>query len=467
MLSGHTSLRSRDTIEFSPVFASLVAGVWEVAALCLPALFNRDPIVYPDTRAYYLGGRAAVEKIASVLQPADGIGGSDALASALQKARGVRSAYYSLLVYVPAHVLSLWLVVLLQAVVVAFVLRLAFNLVCPDRGRWQTTAFITAVALTTTLPWTVSLIMPDVFTGVMALSLMLVAVFWRALDTPARIGLFAVIAGSLVMHLTNLPMALGILAASFLVTGVRDYRRYVMIGGAVARSAAAMLAVGVGGFHQWTMAPQAPPFLLARSLEDGPARLYLQDHCPRINLVMCRHIDQLDTTTGMFLWDERGIYSSASLEEQAALRAEDKTIYLHAALEHPWMQLHAMAHNALLQLGLFTLHEYAIPSSAQYTPTDMTLYNATPEESWWQPVFSIPNYLFVAVALGFLGHAWYRGRLSPVQRQLVSLVLATVILSALAGALSEPVPRYQARVIWLLPMVALLIASQNLSRRRS
>src|SRR3954452_18032728 len=75
----------------------------EVLWLCVPALINRAPLVYPDTRAYFMGGHAGVEKIASVLHHASGgASGASQPEVAVQQARGVRSAFYSLFVYLPA-----------------------------------------------------------------------------------------------------------------------------------------------------------------------------------------------------------------------------------------------------------------------------------------------------------------------------------------------------------------------------
>jgi len=265
----------------------------EVAALCFPAIVNQGPIVFPDTRAYYLGGWTALEKARALIEWHASGASAASVDVSVQKARGVRSVFYSLFTYLMTDLSSLWLVVALQAVIVALALRLTFNLLCPQQPRWRGTLFIILVAIATTASWTVSMVMPDVFTPVVVLCVILAMLFWQRLSLGTRWALVAAITAGVVMHLTNLPIALGVLAAGILLRRKLlrfEWSRYLAVTGGLGAGVVAMLAVGVVGFGQWTLSPQAPPFLLARSIADGPGKLYLQDHCPQIGLTMCRHL---------------------------------------------------------------------------------------------------------------------------------------------------------------------------------
>jgi hypothetical protein len=415
-----------------------------------------------------MGGRAAIDKVINVFAHHSSEANSPSVEATVQKARGVRSAFYSLFTYIPAASVSLWLVIVLQAIIVAAVLRLLFRLACPGWARWQPTALIVALSLLTTVSWATSNVMPDIFTSVMALGVIITIVYWDELRKLSRWLIFSAIAGSLVMHVTNLPIAIGLLIVSAAMIHQHIWKersRYILVFCSLVTGVAAMLVVGVVGFHQLTIAPQSPPFLLARSIQDGPGKLYLQEHCPQMGLVMCHHLDKLDQDTATFLWDQKkGVYSTVSSEEEAQLRAEDKHIYIAAALEHPLIQIAAMARNALLQLITFSIHEYYIPSWAEYTATDMTLH--MPNQAPWQTKLSIVEYAVVIGSLGFICVTWKRD-FNPSRnvvrrlRRLSLLVCATVLLAALVGAISEPVPRYEARVIWLVPMTALLIWSSS------
>jgi hypothetical protein len=457
--------------EGSRTFVGFILLVIESAFLCWPTLINRGAvIVFPDTRSYYVAGRAALTKAIGLFERSHAAAGgsADALDAAIQKARAVRSVFYSLATYIAGDVLSLWLAVGIQAVIVALTLELTFDMVLPGRPRWHATLFIISLALLTTVSWVVSNAMPDVFTPVAILCAILAVLFWDRLSPARRVALFVAIAGSSVMHLSNPPSVFAVLGVGALLHITRVWRertRYLVVGAAVVVALGTTLAVSVVGFKQWTLSPNAPPFLLARSLDDGPGKLYLREHCPQIGLDMCKHLDRLDVGDNDFIWHENGVYSSVPLDEAAILRSEDKRIYVAAALEHPWMQLRAIIVNSLGQLGLFTLDEYMIPSYGYANDADQpdrfTMY-IRPTEAFWETALAVPEYLIVIAGFVFPAYLWSRGRLAAIDRSFFILVLTGVLANALVcGGFSIPAPRYEARVIWLLPMTALLFAYRS------
>jgi hypothetical protein len=120
-------------------------------------------------------------------------------------------------------------------------------------------------------------------------------------------------------------------------------------------------------------------------------------------------------------------------------------------LDHPWMQAKASLYSAVTQLGWFTLDDYHIPTYTTYTATDMTTVDEAKLFSFvgWDIII----YAVVIVALGY-GILRFR-TFSRDERDLYLLVATAILLSSLAAAFSEPAPRYEARVIWLLPMTFL------------
>jgi hypothetical protein len=237
----------------------------------------------------------------------------------------------------------------------------------------------------------------------------------------------------------------------------RRWRPALSVGSALGFGVIAMLAVGVIGFKQWTLAPQAPPFLLARSIADGPGRLYLQEHCPQIGLAMCRHLDRIDlSSAGDFIWHENGVYSTVSPVEEAQLRKED-WVFIAAALEHPWMQAKASIYNLVTQLSWFTLRDYHIPSHTAYTATDMINSFDVDHElrigGWNIVIYAI---VVVAILYGLLAFRTF----SRDEQGFFLLVVVGILLNSLIGAFSEPAPRYETRVIWLLPTT--LLANRRL-----
>ncbi len=169
--------------------ARLSVGLFaaEVLALCLPALVNHGPIMFP-TRAPTTSGCEPLEKARSLIEPHTGGINAASLATLLQKARGVRSAFYLLFTYLATNTVSLWLVIALQAVLVALVLRLTFDLLCPRQPRWRGTLFIMLIATARCCHGLFRWSCPDVFTPVLALCIILLMLFWRNLNRAGRRG---------------------------------------------------------------------------------------------------------------------------------------------------------------------------------------------------------------------------------------------------------------------------------------
>jgi hypothetical protein len=160
-------------------------------------------------------------------------------------AKGVRSAYYSLFEYTAANVGSLWLVIAIQAVIVALMLRLAFEMLCPKLPVRYYTIVIMSVAILTTGSWTVSYVMPDIFNGILALAIIVVVLFWERLSRLRRICILLLVSASFVMHMTNLITALGLLIVAALLRW-KPWAHLAVLG-AVMVGIVALLAVGVVG----------------------------------------------------------------------------------------------------------------------------------------------------------------------------------------------------------------------------
>jgi hypothetical protein len=437
---------------------SLPIGLLAVFLFCIPGLLNGSPLMYPDTRSYFMGGRAAVDKVHAVvihlLHLNALVDSPDAL---VQQARGVRSAYYSLFTYLLTIGGSVWAVIVVQAILCTWVIWMIHRtFLRADEVPVRMPKVLVAMTLLTSLPWTVSFMMPDIFTPLLVLTLGCVLIQWSVLHPGQRLALLLMAGLSIVMHITNLPMALG-LTLLIVILQWRQFRArlaaYVAISGVMAGATVAMLIVGLVGFHEWSIQPQSPPFLTARSLDDGPGKLYLREHCPQLNFVLCRYLDRLDVGADDFIWHANGVYSAVSPEDQAQMRREDKRLYFLAAAEHPLMQISAIAQDTVDQLLSFTLHDSRVPSFAQFKDGDMKL---TVPESFppWLVALSVIDYIAVVAACLILRFLWVFGRLTPPAKTLILVVSVAVVLNAFAGAMSMPAPRYEARIIWLLPLMA-------------
>ncbi len=418
---------------------------------CLPALWNRAPFVFPDTRAYYLGGRAALAKIAAVAQHAvtRGAGtsvGADSVNEMLRQAKGVRSAFYSLFVYGVSNLGSLWLVIAIQAVLLAWVCRIAFGHFGANPAPKRQFELLLFLALLTPAPWSASMIMPDLFASVLILTLVTLLVYWPELTTSARVLLPCAVLASILMHASYLPLAAVIGLVALLADWRRAWRgpaRWLAAATAGGGAVVAMLLVALVGFHQLTLFPQSPPILLARSIEDGPARLYLKEHCPQAALEMCNYTDRLNLSADEFLWDPKGVYSVVSAGKRDRIRDEEKRIVIAAALEHPWLEATSLGRQIFRQLTIFTLQDYVLGSHANITPSNM-VSTIPDQQPAWLSIRTVIAYTVVVLSIGFLLLIWRTGLLNLAQRRFSLLVVVGIVVNAVVcGGISTPQGRYE------------------------
>ena len=118
------------------------------ALLLWPAFWNGYPLVFSDTGTY--------------------------LSQAIEHYVGWdRPVFYSLFL-LPLHLtLTTWPAIAVQALLVAHVLHLVRRTLLPEASVWWLLPLAGAMALASSLPWFVSQLMPDVFTGVLVLVLAL------------------------------------------------------------------------------------------------------------------------------------------------------------------------------------------------------------------------------------------------------------------------------------------------------
>jgi hypothetical protein len=233
-----------------------------------------------------------------------------------------------------------------------------------------------------------------------------------------------------------------------------------------------LVAAGWVGFGEASLAPRGPPFLLARSWEDGPARAYLAAVCPQDGWAICAERERLAPSAQELLWREQDSYWTMTPETRAAIRAEEKAILLRAVLADPLGQLRASLANAATQLGRFGMDDFVLGRGAEVTSDDYTFVYLprAPAAIWSLGGFTTAIYAGSALALLVTIVCCWRTRRSRGSSAPALFILAALAINAaICGALSGPHPRYQSRVVWLLPLLAggLLLGSvPDVSRQR-
>ena len=439
--------------------AAVVVGSHLIAALLLiwPAFWNGYPLVFADTGTYL--GQALLHYL-----------GWD------------RPPFYSLFLLVTHWQVSLWPPILAQGLLMAHLLGLVLRAL----GRSEHIALpLTAalLAVLTPLPWFVAQLMPDFFTGVMVLSLWLLGFRLAVLSIGERIYVLVLAMFSVAVHHSHLPLALGVAAVGgLLLAGRRGWRQAwrPALRMAVPALVAAVALVGVNaiGRGKPSLSPFGMVFLATRVIYDGPGMAVAREQCPAVGWRLCDVLDRLPGWHNGFLWnDDSPLQDGLGGAEAWAPEARD--IVLATLRARPRAVLQAALANTLEQLGLFSVGDGLEawppphgpqPLVARFFPNELRELTGSRQQMGllvgnarqFVPLHLATVLLGTGALLGLLALRWQRLP-APTTALAVLVLVATLANAGIAGALSGPAGRYQARIIWLLPFVSgVLVAGLRL-----
>jgi hypothetical protein len=460
---------------------------WRVAVLALllawPLMFfGRPSYFFSDSLSYYKGGKAAVEfeidKIKTLFRPTpfqpatDTNGEVKSLRASADEARGARSIPYSVVAYLlSAPDGKMIALVLAQAMVVALtitIVAMSLGLIEP----WKFMLLAVIVVVATPVACFADAAVPDILAGVTICIFALLGTYLNRLSGGVRMTLTLVGAFAIASHSSHPPLALGMFILALITTVFarpRVEQRSRLFGWLLAPlvlGIAATIVSGFIGFGEMSIAPKRYPIALARSLEDGPARWYLEQNCASRHYAVCEVFGK-DFPLGVseFLWGEHGLRYRASPEQMDRIRAEESEIVLRAAETYPYTQAAHTLKNIGRQLIHFSLTGTRFNQLFLFDAEGKPYLEALPDvRGWVLRVVEVLSFLSTFICVGWM--FWNFQRLRDDARTLLQLVTAGILGNAvICAAFSGVADRYQARVIWVLPMacIALMLGRRNVS----
>lgn len=470
---------------------------------CWPAFLNKGPFLFPDTTTYIRAGDAAVAKLtgrttrwsdrlsltqSAVAQPS-GVRTEAPVKHKVVPTKPVlngRSVYYGLFLFSTLMVLGIYGPVLLVAALTCASLLIILHALVPPTKRSRQALLVCTIAgvgILTPLPFFVSRLMPDSFTGLLAVNLAGLFFVWPRLSKGARAWLLAVSAAAVCCHNSHILIAAGATAVGLILAWSkgRERRRVMLIGsGLIATAVLAQLLFASSVQRYLGAPPISPPFLSARLIDDGPGYRYLAENCPEAGWELCRFLDRLPQHSDTILWSEQphnGVFKATSVDSMRRLGEQDLRFALAVLAAQPAATIGSSLRAIGRQASLFELEFFNLSQ-----PDLMTILQAVPpSERYWishtlgarsalplRPfvVSAAVTALFSLLAIGavlMMGRK-RRSALSEEQRLALLLVATFLINIIICGALSTPHGRYQMRMIWILPVAAL--AAAHASKRR-
>lgn len=385
-----------------------------------------------------------------------------------------KTAGYGLFLYAFHWGISLWLPLAAQGVLTSVLVWLTQRVATGTATPARHLGLCAGLSLLTSAPWFTAMMMPDILSGWTALCLYLLGFGEKRLSRREMVFVSVLCAVSVAVHLTHLAIACG-LVALVLVLRLRllpAHRAAVPVAAAVAF----LLGANMIAFGRPTLSANGSVFLLARLQQDGPAVATLRDHCPEAGWYLCDHLDVLPIDSNVFLWNAE---SPLNRDRQGRTRgavmlsAEAREITGLTLREHTGDVARAMIRNTARQLVAADLADTFEPTDlrggmqdilqAQFGPAERARLDAGMQISGrMEPLVAAfdrvlrPVLLLSAVliAVFLLRPSSWRDR---ERLCLVLFVLAALLGNAFAtGALSGVYDRYQARIVWLLPLAAAL-----------
>lgn len=450
-----------------------------------PLALNGAPFYSSDSTSYLRGGGFGFHTGLMIVDnwwqglvghaaPAGAAGDPKAVvATAIAESGGARSLIYSVVTYLlrlPGN--SLIALAVAQAGTVVLVTSVLRRLVAPQVGFKPALAVGTALALLSSAPWYAAYAMPDILAGItIAGSVALTVLFDRA-SVLTRVFLVLLIAFCLTTHGSHLLIAFGTLAIG---GGVNLWMKRGSIGEAARKAVwfasplvlavVALLGSSYVAFGEPSLAPKRYPIQLARSVSDGPGYRYLRDHCATEHFAICEiYGTNPPRKVNDFLWGPSGLRYRATPEQMERIRAEESRIVRGAFMEYPMDQIGRSIRNSFAQLAEFGLRGLVFGVHIVGTD-DPQLQQDRPDRPQFRGAGEAVIYnSFLASLIALVA----------VRRRLTSLEIAALAVTAIGllanavvcGSLSGVTDRYQGRVAWVLPALALIILARIWQERR-
>jgi hypothetical protein len=435
-------------------FITAAVAMTSIVIVMAPSLWNGFPLLFPDTGGYL--ERAFANNLA--------LG---------------RSAMYG--VFLAAGIPTFfWFNVLLQSALVVWQIALTLRVLGFGQRPGLLLLVVATLSLASGMAWYAAMLMPDIWLPSAILALYLLTFRTAHLRGVEKFTLVAVIAFAIASHMGTLGVCFA-LVAGFGVLHVlprRPFRnfprpRIALSAGAVGAGMALALFSNLIVAGEFKFTPGGDSFMFGRLVQDGIIARYLEDRCPDPTIRLCAYRTKMPASADDWLWAPGNILNE--LGGWDAFADEQRRIVIDTVKMYPLMHVVEATKTTLEQIGKMKTEVSLVPD--WMAPAIGTLKNLVPQMTGsmmaarqqtapYPDLIAALNYLHVPVAafsmtiLGLLLIApGFRRVLPPEILALAAVVLISVFVNALiCGTFSNPVDRYESRLIWLAPL-ALMIAA--------
>ena len=421
---------------------NLIAILLGGGLLIWPALWNSYPLLYSDTHVF-------------ITQPTPGFFNWD-----------------KPFIYGPWMLLahawhSLWGVVLVQGILLSLLVWLTQQAVGSAKPLRHLVVCM-ALSLLTGASWFVSLVMPDIFSGMVVLSIFVLG-FSKKLTKTMTVWICLLGALAIAVHLSHLVIA----SACLLVVLVFRWRRFAFAVLPLIIALVALVGTSMYAFNKVAVSPFGSVFMLARMSADGNVKSVLEKYCPEKSWHLCAWTERLAKDSDSFMWDANGpVWTHPG--GPIGLAPEASEIVALTVRARPWHVLWSATQNTITQLTMVKLGDtinsdwldLTVAKSVEkfFSSAELERYKNSKQVqgTMLERVSFVSAVGTATVLIGFLLSVYlliqaWRSRQWTVLA-LITMIWMGVLANAFAtGGLSKPHYRYQTRIAWLLVLPPLLL----------
>ncbi|MCC7425851.1 MAG: hypothetical protein IT557_03000 [Alphaproteobacteria bacterium] len=382
---------------------------------------------------------------------------------------------------------SYWPAAFAQCLIIAHLVWLALRVLGLTSRPWYIATMI-VLAAGSAAPWFVAQLMPDFLAPAMTIAVMLLAFADDLLSRRERWWLAFLIMLAAASHLAHLALLLGLLLV-VLPCRSRLGLRFWPSGRAVAAlflpclAAVGLIVSSNAVMHgQVTLSPYGAVFPLARQLATGPAKMWLEKNCPGAQVRLCGRIDQLvvDRNSDRVLWDRNSPLFADG--DETVIMPDVRKILFGTLSEFPLEVGRGAARDTAEQFIMVRIGDALVPDHLPITVLNNLEKHLPRREAEafrasrqfngrldLVPHFHMAHYAVLALSgLILLGAVLAGpGLLAPFWGMVLVTGLSLFGNAFICGVLSGPHDRYQARMIWLLPMLAMIALALIRQKMRS
>jgi hypothetical protein len=485
--------------------------------LSLSAIWNGQPFFYPDTPTYVRGAEMGLTKALGTQRVKAWTAGGEP-ANALLETGGDsstkpgnvvrqqkpltsiddkivlagRSVYYGLLLYLSYAAGGMWLTVLVQALVTVFILELILVRIWGFGGRTLLATLAVLSALTPLGIYT-GFLMPDIFAPLVILCFAILVVYWPQLGRRDCWLVGLVLLFGLTAHASHVAIiALMLLVATTVRWFAAGWRQLSAMGLAVVFACVCGAVAAEWLFSKAvTVAIGAPPLRLphpmGRLIDLGPGTDFLKKNCPQSGYAVCKFVQNYPTKWDDFLFstdEDKGTFALADAALKRRISAEQLPFVLDVLRHDPGGVLLGVSADVIHQLfnfrvDLWSYGEKGVEKfySGRVPDSIFTglLQSRASKNSFLNTIQTATTYGLFAASIIFLCIFVLRknsknARVSAACIQALPfsnfcwVALSGVGLNAvICATLASSMDRFQARVVWLIPLIVWAMYKVNIS----